>query len=58
MLQENIVIPIRWNKLDSHIEGKVYTEGVKPARDEFSIRLNIVMDQWTEDARRGMKPLP
>ena len=28
MLQEKISIPIRWNKVDSHIEEKVYAEGV------------------------------
>ena len=40
MLQEKIVIPIRWNKVDSHIEEKVYVEGNKPAGNKSSIRLN------------------
>ena len=33
MLQGKIVIPIRWNKVDSHIKEKVYAEGDKPAGD-------------------------
>ena len=53
MLQGKILIPLRWNKVDSHISERVYSEGTRPAGDEFSIRLNEVMDKWAEKARIG-----
>ena len=43
-------------KFDSHIEGKVYPAGVTPKCDQFSIRLNIVVDKWagmTKSASTG-----
>ena len=39
--------------MDSHISEKVYSEGTRPAGDEFSIRLNEVMDTWAEEERIG-----
>ena len=51
ILQEKLTIPLRWEKVDSHIEGRVYKEGQQPHGDELSIRLNTVMDKWAEQAR-------
>ena len=50
-IQRLISIPLKWEKVDSHIEGKVYKEGVEPNGDEFSIRLNTVADDWAGKAR-------
>ena len=58
MLQEKIVTPLRWNKIDSNIEENVYAAGAKPDGDEFSIRLNIVVDQCAEEARKGVDSPP
>ena len=38
--------PLKWEKVDSHIEGKVYKEEVEPNGDEYSIRLNTGVDEW------------
>ena len=35
-----------------HIDTKVYKEGTKPKGDTLSIRLNMEMDTWVEDARK------
>ena len=45
-LQALITIPLQWEKVDSHIEGKVYPVGVTPKGGQFSIILNIVVDEW------------
>ena len=58
MLQKKIVFTLRWNKVDSHIEDRIYAEGTKPSGDEFSIRLNEVMDKWAETARGGTDTPP
>ena len=46
-----IKTPLQWEKVDSHIEGRVFKDGVKPKGDEFSIRLNTVVDGWAGIAR-------
>ena len=51
ILQEKLTIPLRWEKVDSHIEGMLYKEGQQPHGDELSIRLNTVMVKWAEHAR-------
>ena len=53
MLQGMIHIHIRWNKVDSHIENRIYKEGKKPARDDFLIQLNNVVDIQVGEAREG-----
>ena len=35
----------------SRIEGKVYPAGMTPKGGQFSIRLNIVFNEWTGMAR-------
>lgn len=50
-LQALITTPLQWEKADSHVEGKVYPEGVTPKRDKFSIRPNTVVYEWTGMAR-------
>ena len=58
-IQKLISIPLKWEKVDSHIEGKVFKEGVEPKGDEYSIRLNTVVDEWAGKAReahRGQYP--
>ena len=50
-IQKLISIPLKWEKVDSHIEGKVFKEGVEPKGDEYSIRLNTVVDEWAGKAR-------
>ena len=52
-LQELIHTPLRWEKVDSHIEGRVYKEGTSPKGDQYSIRLNGVVDEWAGLARKG-----
>ena len=37
---------MQWEKIDSHIEGKMYPVGVTPKGDQFCIRLNIVVNEW------------
>ena len=54
-IQQKLIIPLRWEKVDSHIEGRVYKEGQKPHGDEYSIRLNTVMDTWAENIRESVK---
>ena len=59
MLHGKLIFPLRWNKVDSHIEMMVYKEGKKTTRDEFSIRLNTIVDMWAgaarEEGKKGIK---
>ena len=58
-LIEMIKTPLQWEKVDSHIEGRVFKDGMKPKGNEFSIRLNTVVDGWAGIAReqhRGEYP--
>ena len=50
-LIELIQTPIQWEKVDSHIEGKIFKEGTQPKGDKYSIRLNTVVDGWAGIAR-------
>ena len=50
-LTDKLRIPLRWENVDSRIEQNIYKDGQKPKGGEFSIMLNIVMDQWAEMAR-------
>lgn len=34
-------------KVDSHIDGKVYKEGIQTPVDKCLIRLNMLVDVWT-----------
>ena len=52
-MQALISTPLTWEKVDSHIEGKVYTKGVSAKGDQHSIKLNKVMDGWAGTARKG-----
>ena len=52
-IQKLIHIPLKWEKVDSHIEGKVFKEVVEPKGDEYSIRLNTVADEWAGNARKA-----
>lgn len=52
MQQHRLSMSIRWKKVDSHIETRVYKDGQTPAGDEFSIRLNIIVDVWASTARK------
>ena len=47
-----IQIPITWNKVNSHIEGRVYKEGTGLKRDAFAICLNIQVDKWAGEIRK------
>ena len=53
MLQHRISMCIRWKKVDSHIETRVYKYLQTPAGDEMSIRLNTVVDTWAGEEREG-----
>ncbi len=35
MLQKKITIPLRWEKVDSHIETRVYAEGKIPKGENY-----------------------
>lgn len=52
-LQALIHTPLKWEKVDSHIAGKVYKEGTLPKGDQYSIRLNTVVDEWEGVARKS-----
>ena len=52
-LQALIHTPIRWEKVDSHIEEKTYKDGATPKGDQYSIRLNKVVDEWAGLTRQG-----
>ena len=52
-LQASIHTPLKWEKVDSHIEGKVYKEGTSPKGDQCSIRLNMVVDEWAGVGRKS-----
>ena len=54
MLLEKLTIPLRREKVDSHIEDRVYKEQQKPHGDKFSIRLNTVMDKYAEKTREAV----
>ena len=43
-LQSKMMIPIIWNKVDSHSKTTAYKEGQTSQGGEHSIRLNEVMD--------------
>ena len=54
MLPEKITIPLRWEKVDSHIDTREYADEETPNVDEFSIQLNICADEragsiWVTD---------
>ena len=44
MIQQKLTISLRWEKVDSHIETRVYADGKTPKGDEFSVRLNVCAD--------------
>ena len=52
-LQALIHTPLKWEKVDSHIEGEVYKEGTSPKGDQYSIHLNMVVDKWAGVARKS-----
>ena len=58
-LQSKIINPIKWNKVDSHINTRKYKEGQTPQGDIFSIMLNEVVDKWVGEVREAVvsKPL-
>ena len=58
-LQDKIIIPVQWNKVDSHIKSRTYKKGQVPQGNKFSIRLNEVVDRWAGEVREAVvnKPL-
>lgn len=43
--------PLKWENVDSYIDGKVYKKGSQPKVDEYTIRWNTVVDVCTDTAR-------
>lgn len=49
-----ITIPLKGGKVDSHIKGKAFKEGIEPKGNKYS-RLNTVVDEWVGSARTAHK---
>ena len=46
-----ISTPLKWEKVDSHIDGKVYKDGAQPKGEEYSIRLNNAVEVCADTVR-------